>query len=467
MQKKIAVTLVFNALVYGLFSQTFSHQNISLLGRWNDTTLSVSNAEVANRYSGIWGYAANGREYALLGAADGAHIIDVTDAANPVQVAFVKGRRDSCVWREYKTYSHYLYTVSDDWYPNSFQIIDLAPLPDSVHVVYDSTNLFERSHTIFIDGDKLYSGITTRANGNQYAMSVYSLANPEKPVVLRKLEQDYPSLVSQVHDMFVKNDTIYASCGNSGMYVFLLDSMHHFNMLGSLTQYNFSGYNHSSCMVDSGRYLIMMDEVPSGLPGKVIRINSPGDLQPIDTFSTQSKATPHNPFLCVNNRIAVAWYEDGLQVYDFTNPDSAVRSGYFDTHYQTPVDSAKGDYAGAWGAYTELPSGHIIVSDMENGLFVLDADSALGIIHHISVGVGEPVSNTGISIYPNPANNKVFVNAGAEKVLTIEVFDIEGRKVLTPEFSGGQFSIEVLSNGYYLAAVTTSTAIHFAKVLKQ
>ena len=31
-------------------------------------------------------------------------------------------------------------------------------LPDSVHVVHNGTTYFERSHTLFIDQDKMYCG---------------------------------------------------------------------------------------------------------------------------------------------------------------------------------------------------------------------------------------------------------------------------------------------------------------------
>src|SRR5687768_15897079 len=105
-----------------LHAQEYAHQNVELLSRWDDTTI-VTLSAVDSRYSGIWGYAANGREYAILGAENGTHIIDITNPYRPVRVARIYGRRNGCTWREYKVYQHYMYMVSDDPTPNSLQIV--------------------------------------------------------------------------------------------------------------------------------------------------------------------------------------------------------------------------------------------------------------------------------------------------------------------------------------------------------
>jgi hypothetical protein len=42
-------------------------------------------------YFDIWGYNANGREYAIIGVFDGTSFIDITDPTNPVEVGFVNG----------------------------------------------------------------------------------------------------------------------------------------------------------------------------------------------------------------------------------------------------------------------------------------------------------------------------------------------------------------------------------------
>jgi len=178
--------ILFCFFVMPATSQVYDAQGISLVGHWDDTTITPNTSWVHNRYSCVVGWvdSATGHEYAIIGSQRGAHIIDLANPANPVLVDSVPGRRSNCEWREYKTYSHYLYMVSDDATPNSLQIADLSYLPDSVHVVYDSDSLFTRAHTIFIDGDKMYCGSVTKWPASS-SMTVYSLANPERPQFLR------------------------------------------------------------------------------------------------------------------------------------------------------------------------------------------------------------------------------------------------------------------------------------------
>jgi len=327
-------TTIFLLLItFALNAQTYQSSNMNLQSNWYDSTV-IAEPAYGIKYNGIWGYEANGSEYVLIGSTAGAYFIDITNPQSPVKCDFVAGRRGACIWREIKTYSHYAYLISDDQSPNSFQIVDLQYLPDSVHVVADYTSLFERAHTLFIDGNKLYVGIVRGGQFSQNAsMAVFSLNNPEAPTYLRSINDDYPTLLpgNQVHDMFVRNDTIYASCGYDGLYIFKYDSIgNHFQLINSLTSYPSQGYNHSSALADNST-LIFMDEVPAGLPIKVLDVSDVQNLTVTSTFSSNPTVTPHNPFI-VGNTCYVAYYLDGLQVYDVSDPYNATRIAYFDTH---------------------------------------------------------------------------------------------------------------------------------------
>jgi hypothetical protein len=56
------------------------------------------------------------------------------------------------------------------------------------------------------------------------------------------------------------------------------------------------------------------------------------------------------------------------------DPLNAVEAGYFDTF---PAHNDPG-FDGAWTAYPFFPSGTVIVSDRDDGLFVLDVREAIG-----------------------------------------------------------------------------------------
>ncbi|MBK7966851.1 MAG: hypothetical protein IPK10_17395 [Bacteroidetes bacterium] len=153
---------MFSFSIQSRAQTVYDSQNINLLSVWDDTSVPPE-PTYSIRYNGIWGWDDGmGHEYAIIGATTGVYFIDITNPTAPMEVDFVAGRRNGCIWREIKTYRHYAYLVSDDASPNSFQIVDLQYLPDSVSVVHDGTSIFERAHTIFVDGNKLYGGIVRK-----------------------------------------------------------------------------------------------------------------------------------------------------------------------------------------------------------------------------------------------------------------------------------------------------------------
>lgn len=433
--------------------------NMSLYSNWSDASVPAEPMFSA-KYSSCYGWASGGKEYAILGASSGTYFIDVTNPSAPIQCDFVAGRRDSCVWREYKTYQHYVYMVSDDAAPNSFQIADLAYLPDSVHVIYDSTDIFSRSHTVFIDGNKLYCGTTNGISGTK-SMAVYSLSNPTHPTLLRTLNQDYPSIPS-VHDMFVRNDTVYASCGNTGFFVYKFDTVaNQFNLLTSLTSYGFQGYNHSSFITENGKTLVFADEVPTGLPMKIYDISDFSNFIFKANFQSHVGATPHNPYI-KGNKVILSYYEDGIQIYDISNPSSPVLAGYFDTHPQN--GTTYNGYHGCWGAYHELPSGILLASDMQNGLFVLNVSTIFPPSPQSITEQNE--LNFDYSVFPNPTQHKfnIHISSPLNTDIIFCITDITGQKIQTGSISPNQSNMSIDITGvatgmYFINLISTKGSV--------
>ena len=92
--------------------------------------------------------------------------------------------------------------------------------------------------------------------GVAFSMAVYSLTNPASPALIRTLNQDIPS-INYVHDMYVRNDTIFASAGYQGLRILRLNTNNTFSSLGSLTTYPGSGYNHSSFLTSNAQTLVL------------------------------------------------------------------------------------------------------------------------------------------------------------------------------------------------------------------
>lgn len=482
--KKI-ILLLFTFIAVQLNAQTYAHQNINLVGHISPNTATIGLANSDQKYSGCWGWyqASKNKEYAISGGSAGTYFIDISSPATPTVCDYVPGR-STCVWREIKTYQNYCYVVSDDNFPNRFQIIDMQYLPDSVHIIHDNLGpYFFRSHTIWVDNDKLYCGSVSYFDSNNFqqfsTMRVYSLATPSAPVLIRNLEDDYP-FIQHVHDMYSRNDTIYANCGNQGLYVFELTASNTFNMLGSYTNYHSSSaYNHSSFLTQNGKHLFFCDEVPAGLPMHMVDVQNLSNIVSTSTFIPYPiKSVPHNPYLIGNDIAVTSCYQDGLIVYNISNPAAPFVAGYFDTHPQSGGNTGQWHsfpYRGNWGAYPYLPSGLIVANDMQNGVFILDPSSSYTTTTPVnlpvgSVGVAENSADALISTFPNPASDKFTISYKTKSDCKLELMNMLGQIVYEKNFTGDineSIKTSDLSNGSYLIKIIDENNIMAKKLVVQ
>jgi choice-of-anchor B domain-containing protein len=414
--------LLFTTLISGNLIAQYNSEHINLFSTWKDTSLDHTKLDA--NYNSVWGWhdQEKKREYAIVGGINGTYFIEVTNPETPLFRAYVKGKKNNCIWREFKTYGHYAYLVSDDAPHNSFQIVDMSYLPDSVHLVHDSNDIFQTAHTLYIDGDILYCAHVRTKDGTYHPMAAYSLADPKNPVLLRSLSQDYPS-INMVHDMFVRNDTIYASAGFQGLFILKFNADKKFELLGSITGYIGAGYNHSSWLTPDGKTLVFCDEVPEALPVRIADVSDITDIKITADFVSNQGATAHNPYIVGDKHLVVAYYQDGVQIYDISNPAKPIRTGYFDTHPQNEKSYTPGsNYNGCWGAYPFLPSGILLASDRQNGLFILDAG------FNAAVKPKEFI----FKIYPNPFTELITIQLpDTAGIIQVKCFDYTGKTVYT------------------------------------
>ncbi len=141
----------------------------------------------------------------------------------------------------------------------------------------------------------------------------------------------------------------------------------------SQTNYAGVGYVHSGSWSQDGRYLFVqdeLDEVQYGQPTTLRIFNMDDLVRPVlaGQYRGTTLAIDHNGF-AVGTRYYMSNYRRGLTVLDISDPLQPTEIGYFDTFPVPAENSAQFD--GAWGVYPYLPSGHILVSDIANGLFVV------------------------------------------------------------------------------------------------
>ncbi|MBP6574567.1 MAG: choice-of-anchor B family protein [Flavobacteriales bacterium] len=334
--------------------------NMSLLG--DIDYQSTHNSNLSN----IWGYVDDlGNEYALIGVngdpnqtnTGGLAVVDVTDPAVPVEVAFFNGANSD--WREIKTYGDYAYVTTEA--SAGLLIVDLSPLPQSTVLPVNVFvgNGWISSHSLFIDeaAGRLYIHGSNRGNGG---VIIYDLTqDPMNPVEIGEYDPYY------CHDSFVRGDTLYAAHIYDGFITVVnVSDPQNPVLLGS--QNTPSNFSHNVWLDDTGDHMFTTDEVTNAYVGSY-DISDLGNIQELDRLRSDggSGAIPHNTYW-LNDYLVTSYYTFGCVVYDASRPENLVEVGHFDTS-----PSTGNGFSGAWGVYPFLPSTNLLISDIEGGLRVL------------------------------------------------------------------------------------------------
>ncbi|MDB2652965.1 choice-of-anchor B family protein [Flavobacteriales bacterium] len=435
-----------------------TNENLELLYQWSEDSL-VGSSAYNNTYNEVWGFVINNKEFAVIGSTAGTHIFDVTDAENSKEVQFIAGEDfgPAIIHRDYHDRNGYLYAVSDEG-NSSLQIIDLKHLPDSAVVVYDSNELIETSHNIFIDETKniLYACNVRAPNlgWSSTSLALYDINEPSTPVHL--MDYEVPGTGSGVHDMWVRNDTAILNNGYDGLFIVDFSDLNSPQLLGSLTEYPDKGYNHSGWPTSDLKTYVMADE-NWGYDMKVLDISNLSNIDVTTTFNPEIDANSiaHNQII-KGDLLYVSSYHDGLQVYNISEPENPTKVASFSTYALDDHDS----YRGAWGVYPLLPSGTILVSDMQYGLFVLKPS--------IDLDIHQEIKQTNLSIYPNPAQNELKIGLpNKEKLSSVSVYDSTGSLILknTTTIANNTLDISPLNSGIYILKVQGLTTSYQEKLI--
>lgn len=316
--------------------------------------------------SNLWGYVdEEGNEYALVGVngiegqnnTGGFSVVNVNDPANPVEVFFTPG--PNSIWREIKTWGDHAYITTEA--EAGLTIVDLSPLPQSTDLpvtLYQAPDWIT-SHSLFIDEHgKLFLNGSNRGNGG---CIIYDLTqDPEAPVEVGEYDQWY------VHDCYARGDTLYAAHIYDGFFSIVdVSDPSDPQLLGTMNTPSL--FTHNCWLDDSGQYLFTTDEKPNSFLASY-DVSDPTDVQYLDKLQTDpgSNAIIHNTYW-LNGYVVQSYYTEGVSIYDVHDPTNIVEVGRFDTSPLT------GDgFDGAWGVYPFLPSGRLLVSDIQEGLFILE-----------------------------------------------------------------------------------------------
>jgi choice-of-anchor B domain-containing protein len=409
-------------------STTASAQNLNTTFR---AKMTFSNQTLAN----IWGYTGrDGKEYALLGAAKGLIIVDISNPDAPNQIVQIPGPNN--LWKEIKTYSHYAYIVSEGGM--GIQVVDLKGLPSpnlSYHYYKGDgaiNNQLNAIHALHIDVNKgfLYAWGGNLFNGGAKIFDLKS--DPYNPKYVGKYDQ-----LGYIHDGFVDQDTMFSGHIYAGQFAIV--NMANKNAAELLaTQGTPGAFTHNTWPTDDRKTLFTTDEINNSFLS-AFDISDPTDIKLLDKIQSNpgSNSIVHNTYI-LRNWAITSWYKDGFTIVDASKPDNLVQVGNYDTY-----PTAGSGFDGCWGVYPFFPSGTLIASNINalntgNGeLFIVTPDyhRACYLEGLITDAVtGQSLNNAKIEVLGStPLTQELSTSSGIYK---------------TGQATSGYFNIRVSKSGY-------------------
>jgi len=387
----------------GGMAGVFPCSNVDLLAHVADRTPGARGAD-------IWGFMDlnTNREYAIMGYSSGTAVYDVSDAENPREVGFVDGQ--STTWRDIKVYQFwndadqrwnaYAYVTADNASDGLF-ILDLTQLPHRIsRVSYPSD--FAEAHNVYLSRADFSTGLAITedtpvlviagSNRSDGRFRSYSLDNPSAPsfIAAPATPAGQPGnnrlYMHDAASMVVTDSRKDTQCVNAASAAYC-DVLFDFNestldiwditvpadpVRLSQTPYANSGYSHSGWWSEDKQYVFLQDELDERDRGlaTTLRAFSIGDLRNpaiAGTWTGPTSAIDHNGFVR-GNRYYMSNYARGLTILDISNPAGPISVGRFDSY--PPSDSV--GFPGAWGTYPYLPSGNVLISDIDSGFYIVD-----------------------------------------------------------------------------------------------
>ncbi len=300
--------------------------------------------------AGCWHYVDSfGNEYALVGTSQGLSIVDVSDPKTPTERFAVPGPPNN--WREVKTWNGFAY-VGSEANNSGITIVDLRRLPDTVQwrVWFGpgSDKIVLRSHTIACADGYLYI-----FGGTQQGVVICDLSDPWEPQVESIIPSPY------VHDGYIRNDTLWTSeiyAGEFGVYD-ISDKKNPCRLASHPTP---AAFNHNTELSDDSRYLFTTDERWNA-PLASFDVTNLENVRLLDKYfpSVRPTAEVHNVRVRSGYLVNPS-YGGQLTIVDAHRPDNLIEVAHI----------LLGNSL-VWDASPYLPSGNIIASVRNEGLFVL------------------------------------------------------------------------------------------------
>ncbi len=368
-------------------AEGFECSDVELLAYIPISLLTTPERARGVRANDNWGWTdeETGREYALVGRNDGTSFIDITDPTNPILLGDLPKTENtprSQLWRDIKTYRNHAYIVADGAGAHGMQVFDLTRLRDVVDppvlfepdLLYrgEGLNVVESSHNVIINEETGFAYLTSRGCAG---MHMVDINEPMNPTFVGCSEpgstHDAQCIVYRGPDAAYQGREICLRMAGDLFQISDVTDKANPVELSNASHPN-PAYMHQGWVTDDHRYFIMNDEsdvIAGNVETTRTLIWDLDDLEdPVlaKEFFGSMPASAHNLYV-KGDFTYQANYKYGLHILDTSDPLNPVEVGTFDT---SPHGTGAG-FGGAWSTYPFFDSGTILVTSMQEGLFMV------------------------------------------------------------------------------------------------
>ncbi len=400
LQKNISVTPM-NECIDGN-AGGYECQGIDLM---STVSLQQLDATMAND---CWGWidTLTGKEYAIIGLDNGTAFIDITIPNQPVIIGKLPTQTFASIWRDIKVFGNHAYIVSEAD-NHGMQVFDLTHLRyTTTYTVFSADSHYDgfgNAHNIAINEDSGYAYAVGTQTYNEGAHFI-DISNPENPTSAGGYDEkgyshDAMIVTYNGPDLDYKGKEIYFGSNEDEVVIVDVTDKSNPTFISSI-QYSSTQYTHQGWLTEDHKYFLVgdeLDEVKNGINARTIILDFSDLDVPVNhvEYTSPNAVVDHNGYV-VGDLFYLASYTGGLRILDLKNIESKVvtEKYYFDTHIEHEAHSAikptiigfdddhdnprKGNedlFNGAWSVYPFFKSGNLIVSDINEGLFVLKVNS--------------------------------------------------------------------------------------------
>jgi len=370
---------------------SYDCNNIDLMSFMDKTEIGGGNSTSLND---IWGWtdSVSNKEYALVGMSNGTSFVDISDPENPIYVGRLATHTSNSTWRDIKVYNDYAFIVSEAS-GHGMQVFDLtqlrtysgSPITFSHSAHY---NEFGNAHNIFINEDTGFAYAIGTSTCGPGGLHIVDISNPTLPAKSACVSDPNTGRnnTGYVHDVqcVVYNgpDSAYVGkeiCfGSNETRVWIADvSTKTDDSSGQKTiglgSYD-SQYTHQGWLTEDHKYFIVNDELDEYY-GNVSRTRTLiWNVEDLSNPTLQSSYTGPTPSIDHNNYIIgdyvyMSHYTSGLRILNISDINNPTEEGFFDVYPSNNNSS----FDGTWSNYPYFDSGMIVVTGIDEGLYILDS----------------------------------------------------------------------------------------------